>query len=70
MKTLHSRIYEVCYCGLDLMSVFVVIIIIYTRGDVQEILNLQPKKAMAKPYQVKQVRALILRYRLGVIDEE
>ena len=43
---------------------------IYTRGDVQEILNLQPQKAMAKPYQVKQVRTLILRYRLGESDEE
>lgn len=43
---------------------------IYTQGDVQEILNLQPKKALAKPYQVKQVRTLILRYRLGASNEE
>lgn len=43
---------------------------IYTRDDVQEILNLQPKNSMAKPYQVKQVRTLILRYRLGASDEE
>ncbi len=35
-----------------------------------EILNLQPKGAQAKPYQVKQVRNLILRYRLGGSDED
>jgi hypothetical protein len=32
---------------------------------VEEILNLQPKSRQAKPYQVKQVRAVLLRYRLG-----
>ncbi|MBI4586004.1 MAG: type II toxin-antitoxin system HicA family toxin [Planctomycetes bacterium] len=39
---------------------------IFTREGVEEILNLQPKNAKAKPYQVKQVRNVILRYRLGV----
>ena len=38
---------------------------IFTRDDVEEILNLQPKQAKAKPYQVKQVRAVIHRYRLA-----
>ena len=38
---------------------------IFTREDIDEILNLQPKKGKAKPYQVKQVRRLILKYRLG-----
>lgn len=38
---------------------------IFTRKDVDEILNLQPKKGKAKPYQVKQVRRLILKYKLG-----
>lgn len=38
---------------------------IFTRPGVEEILNLQPKRSKAKPYQVKQVRAVILRYRLG-----
>ena len=38
---------------------------IFTRQDVEEILNLQPKQAKAKPYQVKQVRAVIHRYRLA-----
>jgi predicted RNA binding protein YcfA (HicA-like mRNA interferase family) len=38
---------------------------IFTRDDVEEILNLQPKRDKAKPYQVKQVRNVILRYRLA-----
>ncbi|MEO0742294.1 MAG: type II toxin-antitoxin system HicA family toxin [Bacteroidota bacterium] len=38
---------------------------IFTRGDIVEILNLQPKGSKAKPYQVKQVRKLITRYRLS-----
>ena len=38
---------------------------IFTRDDVVEIINLQPKGSMAKPYQVRQVRQLLLKYRLG-----
>jgi len=38
---------------------------IFTREDVEEIINLQPKGTKAKPYQVKQVRNLILKYHLG-----
>ena len=38
---------------------------IFTRVDVEEILNLQPRGAKCKPYQVKQVRSVILRYRLA-----
>jgi hypothetical protein len=38
---------------------------IFTKEGVEEILNLQPKGRQAKPYQVKQVRAVLLRYRLG-----
>ncbi|TAK29758.1 MAG: type II toxin-antitoxin system HicA family toxin [Chloroflexota bacterium] len=38
---------------------------IYTRSSVVEILNLQPcDGGMAKPYQVRQVRDLIVKYRL------
>jgi hypothetical protein len=37
---------------------------IFYRQDVEEILNLQPKGSQAKVYQVKQVRNLILKYRL------
>ena len=38
---------------------------IFTREDVVEIINLQPRGSVAKPYQVKQVRELLLKYRLG-----
>jgi predicted RNA binding protein YcfA (HicA-like mRNA interferase family) len=41
---------------------------IFTRGDVNEIINLQPKGNKAKPYQVKQVRAILVKYRLGESD--
>jgi predicted RNA binding protein YcfA (HicA-like mRNA interferase family) len=42
---------------------------IFTKESVEEILNLQPKGAKAKPYQVKQVRNVILKYKLGGEDE-
>lgn len=38
---------------------------IYTRNDVEEIINIQPMGNKAKPYQVKQVRNIILKYQLG-----
>ncbi|KPK88940.1 toxin HicA [bacterium SM23_31] len=38
---------------------------IFTKEVVEEILNLQPKGNKAKPYQVKQVRNVILKYKLG-----
>ena len=42
---------------------------IFSKVDVVEILNLQPKGSKCKPYQVKQVRHVILTYRLaGVLD--
>lgn len=37
---------------------------IFTKDEVEEILNLQPTDQKAKPYQVKQVRDVIVRYRL------
>ena len=37
---------------------------IFTREDVEEIVNLQPVGSKAKTYQVKQVRGLILRYQM------
>ena len=43
---------------------------IFTKDDVEEILNLQPKGAMAKAYQVKQVRRVILRSKLGGGNDE
>ena len=41
---------------------------IFTRNGVEEILNLQPKNGKAKPYQVKQVRNVILKYNLRLGD--
>ena len=38
---------------------------IRTRDGVEEIINLQPAGNKAKPYQVKQVRNIILKYQLG-----
>jgi hypothetical protein len=42
---------------------------IFTLEGVEEIINLQPKGAKAKPYQVKQVRNLILKHKLGEEDD-
>ena len=41
---------------------------IFTKPGVEEILNLQPKIGKAKPYQVKQVRNVIVSYKLGGED--
>ncbi len=38
---------------------------IFTKAGVEEILNIQPKGSQAKPYQVRQVRQVILQYKLG-----
>ena len=38
---------------------------IFSRADVEEILNLQPRGPNAKPYQAKQVRDVILKYKLA-----
>jgi hypothetical protein len=38
---------------------------IFFREGVEEILNLQPRGNKTKPYQVKQVRHVILKYCLG-----
>ena len=43
---------------------------IFTKDGVEEILNLQPKGRHAKPYQVKQVRGVIVKYRLAGGDDE
>jgi len=42
---------------------------IYYRQDIEEILNIQPNGAQAKAYQVKQVRNIILRYRMEMPNE-
>ena len=41
---------------------------IFTQNRIEEILNLQPQQGKAKAYQVKQIRNLILKYKLGEND--
>ena len=43
---------------------------IYTKAGVEEILNLQPRGQHAKPYQVKQVRVVIVKHRLAGGDDD
>jgi hypothetical protein len=38
---------------------------IFTRDGVDDILNLQPRGSMAKPYQIRQVRGVLVRYKLA-----
>jgi hypothetical protein len=42
---------------------------IFTKAGIEEIINIQPIGSKSKAYQVKQVRNLILKYRLGESDE-
>ena len=41
---------------------------IYYQDGIEEILNIQPDGNKAKPYQIKQVRNIILKYKLGGDD--
>jgi len=44
---------------------------IYSQSGIVEIINLQPDSTgMAKPYQVRQVRELVLRYKLNLEEAE
>ena len=43
---------------------------IYTKTGIEEIINLQPNGNTAKPYQVKQVREIIVKYRLSDDNEQ
>jgi len=38
---------------------------LFSRGGIEEIINIQSSGNKAKPYQVKQVRAVILKYHLA-----
>jgi predicted RNA binding protein YcfA (HicA-like mRNA interferase family) len=42
---------------------------IFSQEGIDEIINLQPNGSKAKPYQVKQIRDIIVKYQLGVEDE-
>ncbi|AFZ34128.1 hypothetical protein Sta7437_0521 [Stanieria cyanosphaera PCC 7437] len=41
---------------------------IFTKDNVEEIINIQPTSGKAKGYQVKQIRNLIVKYGLGDSD--
>ena len=41
---------------------------VFTRSGIAEIISLQPKGGKAKVYQVRQVRGIFLKYRIGVQD--
>ncbi len=43
---------------------------IFTGYGIEEIINIQPKGNKAKPYQVKQIRNLIIKYKLGEFKYE
>lgn len=43
---------------------------LFTKAGIEEILNLQPQGSKAKPYQVKQVRHVIVKYQPGGDDVE
>ena len=42
---------------------------IFFKEGIEEILNLQPQKNKAKPYQVKQMREIFIKYKLVDYDE-
>jgi predicted RNA binding protein YcfA (HicA-like mRNA interferase family) len=43
---------------------------ILSKDDLEEILNIQSKAGKAKPYQVKQVRTIIVKYKLKVDEND
>jgi predicted RNA binding protein YcfA (HicA-like mRNA interferase family) len=38
---------------------------VFSKDGVEEIINIQPSGSKAKPYQVKQVRAVVVKYKLS-----
>ena len=42
---------------------------IFYREGIDEIVNIQPDGSKAKPYQVKQIRDLVVKYQLGEENE-
>ncbi|MEX2568898.1 MAG: type II toxin-antitoxin system HicA family toxin [Cyclobacteriaceae bacterium] len=43
---------------------------ILTKEGIEEILNIQAKSGKAKPYQVKQIRNIIVKYQLNLDEDE
>ena len=42
---------------------------IFSKEGVEEIINLQPRGSKAEPYQVRQIRGIITRYKMGFENE-
>ena len=42
---------------------------IFWKDGIAEIINLQPRGAAAKPYQVRQVRSILLKHSIGLDDD-
>jgi virulence-associated protein VapD len=38
---------------------------VFSKDGVEEIINIQPSGSKAKPYQIKQVRAVVVKYKLS-----
>jgi len=38
---------------------------VFSKDGIEEIINIQPAGSKAKPYQVKQIRAVIVKYKLS-----
>jgi len=43
---------------------------ILVRDGVEEIINIQPDGNKAKPYQVKQIRNLLVKYKIGGVEDD
>ena len=43
---------------------------IFSRDDVEEIINIQPYKNKAKPYQVRQIRNILIKYKIGEAEDD
>jgi len=42
---------------------------IYTKEAIEEIINIQEKRGKAKPYQVRQIRQILVKYKVEPEDE-
>lgn len=42
---------------------------IFTRSNVKEIINLQPINSKGKPYQMKQIRNILVRYQISLEND-
>jgi hypothetical protein len=69
MRTFHSMRSDPCSAGSGLLSIFAGAII-SSRVTALRKSSMQPKGAQAKAYQVKQIRQVILKYRLGGETDE